>query len=159
MYSRNAVLAFAGTLLVAASGFAQSTTASTHTRTSDLSPVGLAVGETVQVNVANLAANSTSGTAASCAGSVSFYNASGAIIGAATTFTLTTGQISTVRLPYASAGASGSRTVVRPVVTLTTTLPSPPPCSLQFSLETFDTATGVTHVHTDGGVLQGGFVR
>ena len=111
------------------------------------------------MNVANVAANAASGTAASCAGSVSFYNASGEVIGTTTAFTLTTGQISNVKLPYASAGAARARTVVRAVVMLTTTSPSTAPCSLVFSLETYDAATGVTHVHVDGGGMQGGNYR
>ena len=75
--------------------------------------MGLAPGETVQVNLVNLASASSSGTAASCAGSVSFYNAAGSIIGTATTFTLTSGQITSVELrmrrlaPRDSGGWSG----------------------------------------------------
>lgn len=131
--------------------FAQTTATTTRTSTSSL-----AVGETVQVNITNIATASSSGTAASCPVSVAFYNTSGAIIGTATAATLTSGQIATVKLPYASAGAAGLRTVVRAVVSHTATYPSPPPCSLEFSLETFDTATGVTHVHNAGGAMQGG---
>ena len=41
-------------------------------------PIGLASSETAQINVVNTAAASSSGTAASCTGSVSFVNASGA---------------------------------------------------------------------------------
>ncbi len=122
----------------------------TTTRTSNLPPIGIAGTETAQVILTNTAANlvaaagatsTASGPVASCTGSVSFYNASGAIIGTATPFTLTSGQIEQVSLPNAAAG----RTLIRAVVSLTTTLPSGAPCSLSYSLVIFDTMTGVTH--------------
>ena len=158
----------AGTLLLAAGVFTQclsaqtttTTTTTTRTREADFAPIGLAVGETLQVNLANTAANPTTtsstgsaATPASCTGSVSFYGASGAIVGTATSFTLTSGQISSVKLPYASAGATAAATrpLIRPVVTLTTTFPNGPACNLALSLETYDAATGVTHVHAEGG--------
>jgi hypothetical protein len=156
MRNGKAVLAsVAGTFLLAACMFGQTTTTTTtSTRSSSLAPVGLATGETIQVNLVNLATASSSGTAASCTGSVSFFNAAGAIIGTATSFTLTSGQITSVKLPYASAGAAGQRAVVRPVITATRT--SSVPCSLDASVETFDTATGVTHVFQSGGAPAGG---
>jgi hypothetical protein len=42
-------------------------------------------------------------------------------------------------------GATGLRTEIRGVVTLTIT--SGVPCELETSLETYDTTTGATHVH------------
>jgi hypothetical protein len=135
-------------LLAAAAAMAQTTTTTT-TRSSTLPPVGLASSETAQVNVVNLAANSASGTAASCAGSISFVNASGATIGSATSFTVTAGQTFSKSLPYSTTAASG-RTVVRGVVSLTTTSGSNAPCSLAITMETFDTSTGVTHVYHAG---------
>jgi hypothetical protein len=159
---RNWLLACAGSLILAGAALAQSTTTTTtFTRNSNLAPIGLATTETVQVNLVNTATATASGTAASCTGSVSFYNAAGAIIGTATSFTLTSGQISSVKLPYASAGASGSRAVVRPVVTATGTRGSgAAPCALSISVETYDTATGVTHVFEPDGSIgfgPGGF--
>jgi len=165
MSSRNAFPAFAAGLFLAASAFGQATTTtttSTVTRADSLPPVGLAVTDTIQVNLTNTATASTGGTAASCTGSVAFYNAAGTVIGTATSFTLASGQITAVKLPYASAGASGSRAVVRPVITATGTVPQSAPCSLQYSVETYDTATGVTHTYAAGAgpaVPQGGFIR
>ena len=61
--------------------FAQGTTTTTSlTRTFNFPPVGIASSETAQINVTNLAPASSGGTAASCAGSVSFTNATGAAI-------------------------------------------------------------------------------
>ena len=92
---------------------------------------------------------------ASCAGSVSFLNAAGTVVGTAATFTATTGQTVSVRLPCASAGAAGQRAVLRPVITLTGA--SNVPCKLDTSLETYDTATGVTHTYQSGDGPEGGF--
>jgi hypothetical protein len=156
-----------GILFIAVSAFGQTTTPiapPTFTSSSNLPPIGLAITETAQVNLVNTAKASSSGTAASCGGSVAFYNSKGTIIGTATSFTVGSGQIFSVTLPYASAGASGSRTVVRAVITSAETIAiaitgSPgvaiPPCSLAYSLETYDTATGVTHAYISGVGEQG----
>jgi len=131
------------------SAFAQSTTSST--RDFNLPPVGLGATETAEINVANFAANASDGTAASCAGSISFLNASGSTVGSATPFTLTAGQTSSVHLPFSGAGTSGTRTVIRGVVTLTLSTTTPrPPCALALSLATFDTSTGATHALVTG---------
>src|SRR5579863_5041364 len=74
---------------------------------SALPPVGLAVSETAQVNVANVAVGSTGDPAPSCQGSVTFYNASGTAIGTPTPFSLGARQIASVAVPYASTGALG----------------------------------------------------
>jgi hypothetical protein len=132
---------------MAACALAQGTTGSTtFTENFSFPPAGLALTETAQVNLTNIAAASSTGTAASCTGSVSFVNSSGATIGTATNFTVGTGQIFSVSLPFARAAASGNRTEIRAVVTHTGTVPSTAPCSLVFSFETYDTSTGVTHV-------------
>jgi hypothetical protein len=160
MSSRKTALALCAGAFAVVCAYGQTTTTVTHS--ASLPPVGLAITETIQVNLTNTATATASGTAASCTGSVSFYNASGTIIGTATSFTLGSGQISSVKLPYASAGASGSRAVVRPVVTATSTQPSSVPCSLHYSVESYDSATGVTHVYQAGdgpAVPQGGFGR
>ncbi len=159
MRNGKSVLALSvGTLLLAASAFGQTTTTTTtYTRTAALAPIGLALTETIQVNLTNTATASSGGTAASCGGSVSLLNAAGAVVGTATTFTATSGQTVSVKLPYASAGASGQRAILRPVITLTGT--SNVPCNLDTSLETYDTATGVTHIYQSGGGPEGGFGR
>jgi len=126
------------------------TTSSTYTATQNLPPVGLAGSETAQINVVNVAEASSSGTAASCTGSISFLNSSGTAIGSATAYTLGTNQLKSVSLPYSSVGASG-RTEIRGVVTQTGTTPSDVPCQLLVSLETYDTSTGVTHIYVSGG--------
>src|SRR5260370_40320163 len=82
------------------SAFAQSTT---NTRDFNLPPVGLGATETAEINVVNFAANAPDGTAASCTGSISFLNASGATIGSATPFTVTSGQIFSAHLPFSGA--------------------------------------------------------
>jgi hypothetical protein len=149
----NAARALAGTLIMAIGAFGQITPNVTATTTSHLAPVGIGGTETAQVILTNTAANSSRGTAASCTGSVSFYNASGAPIGTATSFTLVSGQIEQVSLPYASAGSALPRALIRAVVSLTTTFAAPAPCSLSYSLGTFDTTTGVTHaIVTDSGI-------
>src|SRR5437764_5769792 len=129
------------------SSIAQTTT--TATRHFRFPAVGLGSSETAEINVSNVAASATIGTAASCTGMISFTNAAGATIGTATPFTATAGQTVTARLPFAAAGATGTRTVIAGVVqqTLPTTTPRPP-CSIEFSFQTFDTATGVNHVVT-----------
>lgn len=157
MLTHNTVRVFAGALTMAICAFGQSgtpTPAST-TRTSSLPPVGIGVTETVQVILTNTATSSSKGTAASCAGSVSFYNASGTMIGTTESFTLASGQIEQVGLPYASAGSTAVRALVRAAVSLTTMFPSSAPCALSYSLATFDTATGVTHAIVIGtGIAQ-----
>lgn len=110
-------------------------------------PVGVASSETAQLNVVNTASASSAGTAASCTGTISFVNASGAAIGTATSFTLASGVISSVPLPFAKIGVTGTRTEVRGVITNTVTLGSGVPCSLEATLETYDTSTGVTHIY------------
>jgi hypothetical protein len=149
---RRIVLTTAALALGAAGAFAL-TSSATATRNITLPPIGLGGSETAQINVVNLASNTSTGTAASCAGSISFLNASGAAIGSATSFTVTSGQTFSASLPFAKTAAS-SRTTIRGVVTLTeSTTTTNPPCDLQVSMETFDTSTGVTHAYLAGGGL------
>src|ERR1700733_3837806 len=108
MFFRRIVLTFIVTAIAAAANmFAQTTT--TTTRDFTLGPVGVGSTETIQINVANLAANPSSGTAASCTGSVTFNNAPGSPIGTSTSFTVTSGQISSVSLPFAKISSSTTR--------------------------------------------------
>jgi hypothetical protein len=133
--------------LAAASVFAQGTTSTTTTtRHFIFPPVGLGSTETAQVNVANLATASSNSTAPSCTGSISFANASGAVIGKATAFTVGSNQIVSVSLPFGTSGLAGTHGEVLASVSQTVTFPSSGQCSLVFSLETFATATGETHI-------------
>jgi hypothetical protein len=134
------------------SAFAQTTTA--NTREFDFPAIAFGSTETLEINAINVAANSANGTAASCTGSIAFHNAAGTAVGAATSFTLTAGQISTARLPFANAGSAAGRAAVRAVVQVTIPAATPrPPCSLQLSLEIFDSSTNATHVYINGGGL------
>jgi hypothetical protein len=103
------------------------------------------------------------GAAPYCSGTIVFYGGAGggSILGPVTAFAVESGQMFSVALPYASAGASGSRTVIRVAITLsavmvpTATGPEAAPCTLASSLETYDTATGVTHAFASGVATQG----
>jgi hypothetical protein len=141
------------------SGFGQTVTTAAHTSTTSLPPIGLASSETLQVNVANTTPASASSTPQSCTGSIVFYNSSGAMIGPAKPFTIASGQIFSAQLPYSAAEAGGSRVEIRAEVSLSASLPTstagalpvfPPACLLASSLETYDTASGVTHVFFTG---------
>jgi len=159
MLIHNAARAFAGAFVIAICAFGQFTTNTNiptpTTTTTSLPPVGIGSMESVQVILTNTATGSWNGVngtvtpneaAPSCSGSVSFYNESGAIIGTATTFMLTSGEIAEAHIPYAPAlaGSASGRELVRAVVSLTTTFPAAAPCSLSYSLATFDTGTGLT---------------
>jgi hypothetical protein len=131
--------------------FADSTTSVTPTQTINLPPVGLGATETLEVNVANLASNSSSGTAASCTGTVTFFNAGGTAIGSAQSFTVTAGQSSPISLPFSSSGGTGTRTTVRAIVSLTVPTTAPrPPCTLDVSLALVNTSTGATDAIISG---------
>ena len=81
MFLKRSVLALiAATAWLAASASAQ-TSSTTFTRDFRFPPVGIASTETVQINVVNNATASSSGTAASCTGTITFTNASGTVIG------------------------------------------------------------------------------
>jgi hypothetical protein len=147
MSIRNFLLTSFLTALAAASAFAQGTTSTTTTtRNFFFPPIGLGSTETAQVNVVNIATASPNATAASCTGTISFANASGAVIGKAATFTAGSNQIASVSLPFATSGLAGTHGEILASVSQTVTFPSSAPCSLVFSLETFATATGETHV-------------
>jgi hypothetical protein len=136
-------------------------------RTVNLPVVGLASSETAQVNVVNLAPSAqpvnsggtapSGGNTASCTGAITFYDISGSTVTSSASFTIGTGQIFSATLPYSqistSSTSASSRTAIRAVVTSTGTASLTSPCSLAANIETFDTATGVTHVHVEGGTL------
>jgi len=133
---------------------AQTTDANTRTSAFSFPLVGLASTETIGVNLINMASNTSNGTAASCTGTVAFLNSAGATIGTATPFTLAAGAVSTPTLAFSSSGLASPRGLIRTVVTTTST--SNVPCALSFTLNTYDTATGVTHVFLIGSGLQSG---
>jgi len=168
MLTSSAVPAFcAGVLFITFSAFGQNTVlpVAYTPPSSQLPPIGLAVGETAQVNVVNTAVANTavvniatpsgSGPAPSCTGTITFYNSTGAIVGTAA-FTVGSGQIFSATLPFASTGASGLRTAIRAAIALSSVVtpvlpPVPQPsCALAFSLETYDNSTGATHSLVSG---------
>jgi hypothetical protein len=125
---------------------AQTPTATTASRDLAFPPVGLAFSETAQINVANTAANPTTGTAASCTGTISFNTATGAAAETPVKFTVTAGQIYSAQLTAAKLGVvNGQRAEFIGSVQLTLTPKTP--CTLSISLETFDSTTGATHVY------------
>ena len=119
-------------------------------RQSSFPPVGLAFGETMQVNLFNQAANPSNGTAASCNGTVSFLDANGKEIPkSGGTFTVAAGDTQSISLLGTAVDASmGSRAEIRAEISLPVTRGMP--CSLLQSLETFDSSTGATHVYLTG---------
>ena len=122
--------------------------------------VGLASTETVRVSLVNTATALPSGTAASCTGNVAFVNAAGATIGSATNFTVASLATSSVSLAFAQSGFASPRGQVRVVVTATIPQTNVPPCNLMISVETMDSATGVTHVLLhDELAIRGGFSK
>jgi len=153
-FRRSALVFIASTAWIAASASAQ--TATTFTRDFRFPPVGIASTETMQINVLNSATASSSGTAASCTGTITFTNASGTVIGTATSFTVTSGQVFSASLPFSKAGASTTRAEIVGSVQLTVSSSSSAPCALSNSLETFDTSSGVTHVFLGGSSTQDG---
>src|SRR5205807_5610801 len=148
---RRTFLIIVTTTIGVSSAFAQTTAT---TREYDFPAIAFGSGETVEINVINVAANSAAGTAASCTGSVLFKNTAGTAVGSASPFTLTAGQISSARLPFASATSTGGRAAIRAAVQVTVPATTPrPPCSLQLALEIFDSSTNATHVIVNGGGL------
>jgi hypothetical protein len=132
-----------------ACAYGQGTTATrTVTQNFSFPPTGLASSETAQVNVANIAPASTAAnaTAPSCAGTITFANAVGTSIGSAVSFTTAGSQIFSKQLTFNELDLTGIRGEFVATIQLTTTLPSKTPCAPVFSLETFDTASGVTHI-------------
>jgi hypothetical protein len=135
-------------ILIAFSASAQTTSTTSATRSFDFPPVGLASSETMQINVVNSAAASSSGTAASCTGTISFTTSGGTVIGTAASFTVSSGEISSATLPFTKTSATGTRVEIVGVISVTAT--SGTPCALRTSLETFDTDSGDTHVYLAG---------
>ncbi len=142
----------------ASCAFAQGTiTLSTFTRSYSFPPVGLANTETAQLNVLNIATGSSAANAAapSCAGTVTFANASGKTIGTPTTFTTTGSEVFSTQLTFSQLAPTGTRGEFVASVQLTGLLTTNAQCSLVFSLETFDDTTGVTHVYLGNSAASG----
>ena len=139
----------AGLLLMTVCAFGQSAPPF-----SQLPPVGLAVTETLQVNVYNAAPiPANGGLAPRCDGTVAFY-VGGSLVKVAG-YLVQFQTTDSVALPYASTGASGARTVVLALITPSVVTPATPggqipSCALVSSLETFDTVSGVTHALVSG---------
>jgi hypothetical protein len=127
--------------------WAQGTTTPATTRNYLFPPVGLGSSETASITVVNTAMASSSGTVVAptpvpfCTGTISFSNANGAI-GTPASFTVGSGQFKTVTLPFSSAALTGNRVEIQGKVSLAV---STSPCSLIFSMETYDSTAGATH--------------
>jgi hypothetical protein len=160
LFSLIAVSAWTGAALAQ-----QPAASSILSRIVNLPVVNLVSSETAEVNVVNLAPSAvavngalpTEGSLASCAGAITFYTSAGTSIGSGTPFTIGTGQIFSASLPYSAIPqndlvlSSNGRTPVRAVVTINQTVGARTPCSLASNIETYDTSTGVTNVHVEGG--------
>ncbi len=123
-------------------------------------PLTVAPTETVSLNIMSAASAYPGWTLlAACQAEVTFYRADGSIIGEPAAFVVgDSSQIFTAGLP----SASGSLQVSLPAVvsvqlaltpdggTASALSPLLPPCAVAFSMETFDSATGVTHVVVPG---------
>lgn len=110
-------------------------------KTLTFAPVGVATSETVQINVANNAMN-TSTVMASCSGHVSFNVAGAKNQPALVPFTVTGGQVFSTSIAWTGLQVSARSEVVGSVA-LTQEVSTP--CTLSVSLETYDTSTGATH--------------
>ncbi len=168
------ILPIAVSLLTGAAFAQQPSASSIIPRIVNLPVVNVVSSQTVEVNVVNLApsvmaAPTSSGpsetTTASCKGAITFYTSSGPI-GSGTAFTIGSGEIFSANLPYSGipqadlvVTATG-RTPVRAVVTITETVGARIPCALASNIEIFDTSTGVTNIHVEGGQAAfAGFVQ
>ncbi len=87
---------------------------------------------------------------------MTFYNASGNIITSSASFSIGSGQIFSATLPYSetlpSNGTSSARTPIWATVTIGGNN-SGTACEPAANIETFDTATGVTHIHVEASTL------
>ena len=146
---------------LAATAFAQGTTS--LTRSYNLPPVGLGSTETAQVNLVNTVTSSAGTSSASspaCTGTISFADASGKAIGSPVSFTTSGSQVFSTQLMFSQLGVTGTRGEFVGSIQLTTALPADGSrCSLTYSLETFDTSTGATHVYLSNALGAGAVLR
>jgi len=153
----------------AACGFGQTTLATPANRAYTFPPVGLASTETAQINVVTTAAastGSTGSTAASCSGTITFTDAAGKAIGSPVSFTTTGTEIYSKQLTFTQLGASGTRGEFVASIALNSSATAAQGfCAFNYSLETFDTTTGATHVYlgnpaaAQGAILIPGILR
>ncbi len=147
------------TLVLMGCAFGQGLTGmASFTRDSSFPPVGLASSETAQINLVNVATMSMNANpvAPSCAGTITFTGAGGTTIGSPVPFTTVGGQVFSTQLAFSKLSATGNRGEFVASIQATTTIPAKAPCSLVFSLETFDNTTGATHVFLQNSVISGG---
>jgi hypothetical protein len=121
-----------------------------------LPPVTIAPSETLRVAVTSAAAGDKESVVA-CSGTIGFYDVTGAPIGTPAAFNIGQKQsVNAAELTFATAGATGLNGVASAQISLTA-LPltvaytgNAPPCVVNFSITTFDTATGATHAFVTG---------
>ena len=121
-----------------------------------LPPVTLASSESVQVAVTS-SAETHPESPQDCNGSIAFYGPDGAAIGAPTAFSVNQSPtIFLASLPYAAAGQKALTSLVSAQIALTAnpiTVPylSPiPPCTIAFSMKTYDSITSAVHTFMGG---------
>lgn len=116
--------------------------------------VGMAATESVEVNVSNMAPLPANGGAEpNCTGIILFYyspsySPTSVLPFAQATFSIASGQSFSFAVQYSSTGGTGGRQVIRPAINLGHQVAAngvTPACILVSSVETTDTATGVTH--------------
>lgn len=131
----------------------------TTTKIYNYTPVGLGSTETMQVNIVNLATNPSvslagASPAAMCNGTVAFLNAGGTPIGAPSSFAVGAGQTFTATLPFTKAGIAGIRGEIRVQIQTTAPVKNAPGCSLESSLETYDSVNGASHIYLSNAAPQ-----
>ena len=156
-------------IVFAASAFGQPNPGTPPSRIFNFPPVGLASTETAQVNIVSTsAANVGPGaTATSCSGTITFTDANGKTIGTPANFTTAGSEIYSKQLTFSQLGASGTRGEFAASIAVSgNSMPYTRSfCTFNYSLETFDTTTGATHVFvgnsgtTLGAVLIPGTLR
>ncbi len=116
-----------------------------------LPPVTIAPSEACRRRLRDAAAGDKESVVA-CSGTIGFYDVTGAPIGTPAAFNIGQKQsVNAAELTFATAGATGLNGVASAQISLTA-LPltvaytgNAPPCVVNFSITTFDTATGATH--------------
>ena len=125
------------------------TTTTTKTTEYSFPLIPLGSTETLGANLINNASNGANGAPASCTGSVTFENTAGTTIGTPTSFTLGANAVTSATLTFANSGLSALRGLIRIVLTTTYSTPAPP-CALAYSVNTFDSSSGATHIFITG---------
>ncbi len=124
-----------------------------------LPPIDVGATELAQVNVMSSAVGYVGWTyLANCEATVTFYDASGAVIGNSTKFTLgQKPQVFSAQLPYSSIGATISRPLVTAQIALaaepysvSALSPPIPPCTISYSLAAVDFTTGAVRSFSAG---------